>query len=96
MPEGYTVFVHLVDRQGETLAQADGQPLQGEFPTPFWRPGDIVRDARRLPLPAVDGEALSAKVGFYLLETGQRLPVSSGGERQDYVALRLGPPSSGG
>jgi hypothetical protein len=45
----YTSFLHL-GRQ-TVVAQRDGQPCQGLFPTSHWRAGDLVRDSFALTLP---------------------------------------------
>ena len=45
----WTVFVHMLNAAGEIVAQADGPPLNGDWPTTAWEPGHLVRDARRLP-----------------------------------------------
>lgn len=90
LPEGYTVFVHLVDAQGQTLAQADGQPMGGEFALSYWRAGDVVRDVRRLALPA-DGQARGVNLGMYHAESGQRLAIEGGDGPSDHVFLSLSP-----
>ena len=38
------VFVHLLDDQGNLVAQHDGVPDEGRRPTPFWQPGSVVAD----------------------------------------------------
>jgi len=73
----YTVFVHLLDADGSLAAQADGQPLAGAYPTTLWDAGERVADGRILRL----GNALHAgdyrlAVGWYVLDTGQRLPAA--------------------
>ncbi len=50
--ESYHVFVHVVDPAGRVAAQGDGPPLYGSFPTDRWPAGKIVRDDRKLRLPA--------------------------------------------
>ena len=50
--EDFMVFVHLRDSSNRTVAQADGQPIAGSFPTSQWRSGDVVYDRRSLDLPA--------------------------------------------
>jgi hypothetical protein len=96
LPAGYTIFVHLVNAQGETIAQADGQPLEGAFPLDYWRAGDVVRDVRRLTLPAGDGHALGINLGFYHTASGERLPVRYGADVSDHVSLHLGILPGGG
>lgn len=71
--EDYTVFIHVLDADGRIVAQADNQPRQGEYPTSLWQPGEVVRDSHRLSVPA---GANQVRVGLYLLQTGQRLPIA--------------------
>ena len=46
------VFVHLVDPNGNVLAQFDGQPQQGQHPTDQWLPGEMIDDSYDLRFPA--------------------------------------------
>lgn len=73
----YVIFVHALDESGNLVAQADGPPVEGSSPTSIWQPGDVVRDARRLPLAASPISALL--IGVYDPATGQRLPAQQGG-----------------
>lgn len=71
----YIVFVHVL-QDGETIAQVDGPPAQGYYPTGLWRRGDIVLDERRIELPEIAaGSGVQVRVGLYILETSERLPV---------------------
>jgi hypothetical protein len=76
MADDYSVFVHLVDSGSGVVAQHDGQPLLGFYPTSFWDTGGIVRDevdvAVGTSVPAGKYELVA---GMYLLGTGERLPV---------------------
>jgi len=76
MEESYTVFVHMVGTDGQPLAQADGQPLDGSYPTNYWRVGEILGDPHHLEIPVgtPPGE-YELRVGMYLLSTGERLPM---------------------
>lgn len=90
--EDYTVFVHLLDGEGNILAQQDGQPQGGDYPTFLWRRGEVVWDAHELHLPPdlADG-CYQLVAGMYLLETMERLPVlDARGERQPYDMILLG------
>jgi hypothetical protein len=72
----YTVFVHLVNETGEQLAQHDGRPRYGRYPTSAWQPGDVVPDQHVLEVPVLaDGETMLLAVGMYQLDTMTRLPV---------------------
>ena len=70
----YTVFVHLLDQQGQLVAQADAPPLGGAYPTAYWMAGDVVRDPHRLDLPAdLPTTTLLLQVGLYDPTTDARL-----------------------
>lgn len=72
----YTVFVHLSDADGDVVASHDGEPVDGTYPTAAWQPGSLIQDTHRLSLPAElpPGE-YDLRIGMYLLETGERLPI---------------------
>ena len=72
----YTIFVHLLNEAGEMVANADGFPQGGQYPTEAWVPGDVVVDEHRLLLPQdLQAGIYQISIGAYLLETGERLPV---------------------
>jgi hypothetical protein len=76
LPYDYTVFVHLRDADGQTLAQSDHLPLAPVYPPTLWPPGEIIRDRIRLTLPDLRaGGGYSLWVGLYRLDTLERLPV---------------------
>ncbi len=73
----YTVFLHLVDQNGQIVAQSDSQPATGLAPTSIWGPGALVYDAHNLTLPAnLPPGRYQLLAGMYDAETGQRLPVT--------------------
>ena len=76
-PEDYTVFVHLVNTAGELVAQHDGQPVGGDYPTSFWDAGETVKDEHEIELPAglAPGE-YRVQVGLYRPADGARLRVT--------------------
>jgi hypothetical protein len=72
----YTVFVHVVNRDGANVAQQDQQPLAGFAPTRLWEPGLHYQDGYQLSLPAdLPAGEYSVRVGLYTLDGG-RLAVS--------------------
>ncbi len=75
--DDYVVFIHVLDGAGKLAAQFDSPPQDGRYPTRLWQPGDVVIDARQVPLPA-DLPAGEYKVvgGWYRRDTGERLPVT--------------------
>jgi 4-amino-4-deoxy-L-arabinose transferase-like glycosyltransferase len=83
----YTVFVHVVNANGEIVAQSDSQPLNGQYPTSIWSPGEIVVDERFIRLVPGTHQIF---VGLYRWDTGERLPAVMDGERaaEDRVLLQ--------
>ncbi|MFI5268140.1 MAG: ArnT family glycosyltransferase [Chloroflexota bacterium] len=55
--QDYSVFVHVLDGNGKLVAQADGPPVKGQWPTRYWLPGVPVDDGRAVALPAVQGHS---------------------------------------
>jgi hypothetical protein len=79
LDQNWTVFVHLVDSIGSLVAQHDGQPRDGRYPTSVWDQGEVVDDSHLLVLPEnlPDGN-YQVVVGLYSVESGERLPVLDG------------------
>src|SRR5574341_478433 len=76
-PQSYTVFIHLVEvgGSGSPIAQSDGIPRSGLYPTDLWLPGGLVDDVHTLELPReLPPGFYELRVGLYDLATGQRLP----------------------
>ncbi len=71
--QNYSIFVHLLDGEGNLLGQTDGVPYDGLYPPANWQPGQIVIDRR--PLPPLENKAqLNAlAIGIYDPTTGNRL-----------------------
>ncbi len=72
----YTVFVHLRDGEGRTVAQADATPAWfGPAPTTSWQVGEQP-DAHRLELPSgLPAGEYALVIGLYDSATGERLAV---------------------
>jgi hypothetical protein len=71
----YQIFFHLVDAQGQIVAQQDAPPgRRGKEPTTGWLPGEVVAHPVELPLPP---ELLPGRytihLGMYLPPDGPRL-----------------------
>ncbi len=81
----YKVFLHLLDEQGNLVAQRDGEPGGGQAITTDWQPGETIIDNHGLLIPADIGP------GFYTIVMGlydssdpsTRLPIKLEGKSQD-------------
>ena len=51
----YTSFVHIVNSDDQIVAQQDGQPFDGRYPTSTWPPGELFVVEQFLPA-VPDGE----------------------------------------
>jgi hypothetical protein len=76
MSEDYTLFVQLLGVDGRLHGQVDTWPAQGSYPTSQWPAGETLREVYRVPLNAdAPPGSYRVLVGWYLLETMERLPV---------------------
>jgi hypothetical protein len=83
LPNHLTIFVHLLNAQGELVAQhdaLDAAPISLQV-------GDRILQLHPLPLPASDGP-FAVQVGLYTPPDGRRLPVS--GQTADTYPLATG------
>ncbi|WP_420640761.1 ArnT family glycosyltransferase [Candidatus Leptofilum sp.] len=90
----WTVFVHLVDENGELAVQGDGLPRNGNFPTSWWATDIIVPDTHWLvgDFTCANLADYQLLVGFYNPETAVRLPVSdAAGQPIPNMAVELQP-----
>lgn len=86
----FTVFVQLVDRANQILAQGDSKPQDGFYPTPAWQPGETIIDQHNFPLTGnIPPGSYDLLVGFYEAVNGQRLQIldEAGVFQSDYVRL---------
>jgi len=73
-PVDYTAFVHVVDSDGHTVAQADGPPAGGTPPSSLWVPGQIVIDAHAIEVPPdIQPGTYRLSVGIYDPRTSRRV-----------------------
>jgi hypothetical protein len=83
--EDYTAFVHLVDAQGQLLAQYDRPPSDVTNPTHLWAPGETIQTDFELALPEVGLPSdAQLRIGLYEPISGRRLPLVDGA---DFVLL---------
>jgi hypothetical protein len=88
--EDYFVFVHLIDVDGQPVAQHDGLTMDGRYPPRAWLPGDVVPDTHRIVLgPDVPLGVYRLQVGMYRWPSLERLPVwdEQGVEQVDRIIV---------
>jgi Dolichyl-phosphate-mannose-protein mannosyltransferase len=75
-PTDYSVFLHLLDAEGHMVAQQDGPPQNGNAPTSWWQPGDLIPDAHALSIPSgIRPGTYVLAIGIYDSLKGPRLPL---------------------
>jgi 4-amino-4-deoxy-L-arabinose transferase-like glycosyltransferase len=87
--DDYTVFLHYL-RDGEMVAQADARPAGGHYPTPLWRPGDVINDDHLITgivTPEVGRDAV--RFGLWNPLTGESLYLldEAGNPAGDWLVL---------
>lgn len=76
-PTDYTVFVHVINADGQPAAQRD-RPMAGFAPTHLWTPGLRLLDTYAIPLPLnIAPGRYEIHAGLYTNDGG-RLPVTQG------------------
>jgi hypothetical protein len=87
----FTVFVQLVDAASNTIvAQGDGKPQDGYYPTLYWQPGETIIDQHTFSLPGnISPGSYDILVGFYEAATNLRLQIldEAGLFKSDYVRI---------
>jgi hypothetical protein len=83
----YTVFVHIRNANGEMVAQKDGPPAAGAYPTSLWDSGEIIKDSLIIPLENLEPGQYSLVTGLYDARTGERLPVE--GQPENTIELKV-------
>jgi hypothetical protein len=80
------VFVHLLDAADRIVAQGDGVPVNGRYPTSAWDVGKRILDTHALALPSdlPEGE-YRLIAGLYNPVDGSRVPLAQ--PERDFVLL---------
>ena len=72
----YKVFNQVYANDGPMIAQRDGYPVCDGRETWRWDPGELITDAYDIPVnPAAPDGLYPLYTGFYVEETGERVPV---------------------
>ncbi len=78
-PEDFTVLIHLLDPAGTLRGQGDGTPVNGDYPTSYWEPGEVIVDEHAVIMdPDAPPGRYRLAVGLYRPGDGTRLPVWDG------------------
>jgi 4-amino-4-deoxy-L-arabinose transferase-like glycosyltransferase len=76
IPANYKVFNQMYAGDGKMQAQRDGYPVCDGRETWRWDPGELITDVYDIPVAAdADDGLYPLYTGFYVEETGDRLPV---------------------
>jgi hypothetical protein len=82
VPVSYVVFAHLLGPQNQMVAQHDGPPASGRWPSTTWVKGQAITDAHELAFKdnTYEGEAI-LEVGLYDPQSLERLKMPNGEDR---------------
>ncbi len=83
-PQGYSFFVHLLDAQGQFLANLDHEIQNGALPLGSWPVGKIVEDSHSLTLPEGLPGPVRIALGFWQGDSRLQVdePAASAGENR--------------
>jgi 4-amino-4-deoxy-L-arabinose transferase-like glycosyltransferase len=92
IPIGYTVFIHVIDADGNLITQMDRAPVVNaqSYPTDLWLSDEIVIDSYDLLIPAnsIPGK-YTIRVGLYVPESGQRLSIPGSADNAITLPITL-------
>lgn len=78
--DDYTVFIHVLNKDGELVTQFDRPPGGGTAPTSTWQVGKTLRDTYPVQIPSdVPAGSLEIHVGMYTWPSLERLSVTVDG-----------------
>jgi len=86
LPGDYHIFIHVFDQDGQFIAQYDGIPADGNFPTTEWPASFDWSEIVSVPLPAELPQTvkrLEVYAGWYRYPDMDRLAVEGGGKLAD-------------
>jgi 4-amino-4-deoxy-L-arabinose transferase-like glycosyltransferase len=91
LEKDYTAFVHLYDARGQRIAQGDSLIVNRDLlPTSRWGAGSSGTTLHHLSIPpGTPPGQYELRVGVYVLETGERLPLLNAGAGEAETSARL-------
>jgi hypothetical protein len=84
LPGDYHLFLHVFDQDGQFLAQYDGIPAAGNYPTTEWPASLGWSEIVSVPLPdelSPAAQSLEVYAGWYSYPDKERLAVEGGGKQ---------------
>jgi hypothetical protein len=91
LAQDYTVFVQLLDANGQWLAGADAPPVNNFYPTSLWQKGDWIDDLHLLsPPPDLPPGSYTIRVGLYDPVSGARLARRDGAGDAVDISMEIG------
>ncbi len=93
LADDWSLFIHLVDGTGLTVAQLDTMPGGGLRPTSGWKPGRVLFDSYTVAIPktAHAPNLANWQVGFYDHRSGERLAQVDGGTGYTFGEVTICP-----
>jgi len=86
----YTLFIHLLDSNGQLIVGNDSAPAHGSFPTPRWQAGQIVNYNVPLALPTdLSPGQYTLDVGWYTWPLLEHLPLPDGATKFTIGAIEI-------
>jgi hypothetical protein len=87
----YKIFIHLLDAAGKQWGIHDSTPGCGSYPTTQWQAGEVVTEPVHLHVDdKIPAGAYRLFTGMYDADTGERLPLTFGGQRLQGDTLEIG------
>jgi mannosyltransferase len=87
--ERYKIFVHVLDQNGNIVAQTDREPGGGERPTTNWGKNEQIIDRYGVLIPEDTLPGIyTIEIGLYAFD-GTRLPVSTGSDALPVTSVEV-------
>lgn len=72
-PHDYWLFLHVLNEQGERVAQRDAPLRENDYPASRWQAGELVIDRADMLLPPLPPGRYRLEMGVYVPDSGGRL-----------------------
>ena len=83
--EDWTYFFHIINREGEIVAQLDQRPWNGRWPTTAWRPEERFQENLEINLPEdLPRGSYHLRIGFYTAD--EHLPLAD--SENEFIVVR--------